>query len=312
MLVEGTADVERGGKKIAKLGPGDFFGEIALIAKTPRNATIKTTSPVRALVITDRAFRQLLDHSPKIQIGVLTALAERLAPTSPVAARLHFRDGCGRAQNRDPRSGPDRRGADLRSALRGLANGGRALGLDAARRARDRAARAARRARHALERRGRGRRGARRDRRQAAGHRDAARRDRAADPARADRPLDRSGDPDRRDRASPRRRCSGRARNAEHARRRPRGHGWDLRGLARRRGEHGARRGGTPPCRRRRPGRGAVHGRGHRRVRLGAGLLRPAGGGDDRGGHPARPLARGLDAARRPDDARDGEAAART
>jgi CRP-like cAMP-binding protein len=81
-LIDGTADVERGGKKIAKLGPGDFFGEIALIAKTPRNATIKTTSAVRALVITDRAFRQLLDHSPKIQITVLTALAERLAPTS--------------------------------------------------------------------------------------------------------------------------------------------------------------------------------------------------------------------------------------
>jgi CRP-like cAMP-binding protein len=37
---------------------------------------------VRALVITDRAFRQLLDHSPKIQISVLTALAERLAPIS--------------------------------------------------------------------------------------------------------------------------------------------------------------------------------------------------------------------------------------
>ena len=82
VIVEGMADVERGGKKIAKLGPGDFFGEIALIAKTPRNATITTTAPVRALVITDRAFRQLLDHSPKVQITVLTALAERLAPMS--------------------------------------------------------------------------------------------------------------------------------------------------------------------------------------------------------------------------------------
>ena len=82
VIVEGTGDVERDGRKIAKLGPGDFFGEIALIAKTPRNATIKTTSPVRALVITDRAFRQLLDHSPNIQVKVLTALAERLAPTS--------------------------------------------------------------------------------------------------------------------------------------------------------------------------------------------------------------------------------------
>jgi len=82
VLVEGTADVERGGKKVASLGPGDFFGEIALIAKTPRNATITTTSPARALVITDRAFRQLLDHSPQIAVGVLTALAERLAPTT--------------------------------------------------------------------------------------------------------------------------------------------------------------------------------------------------------------------------------------
>jgi CRP/FNR family transcriptional regulator, cyclic AMP receptor protein len=82
VLIEGTAEVARGGKKVATIGPGDFFGEIALISKTPRNATITTSSPVRALVITDRAFRQLLDHSPQIQIGVLTALAERLAPTT--------------------------------------------------------------------------------------------------------------------------------------------------------------------------------------------------------------------------------------
>jgi len=82
VLIDGTAEVSRGGKKVATIGPGDFFGEIALISKTPRNATITTTSPVRALVITDRAFRQLLDHSPQIQIGVLTALAERLAPTT--------------------------------------------------------------------------------------------------------------------------------------------------------------------------------------------------------------------------------------
>jgi CRP/FNR family transcriptional regulator, cyclic AMP receptor protein len=82
VLVEGTADVVRGGKKVASIGPGDFFGEIALIAKTPRNATITTTSPARALVITDRAFRQLLDHSPRIAVAVLTALAERLAPTT--------------------------------------------------------------------------------------------------------------------------------------------------------------------------------------------------------------------------------------
>ena len=82
VLVEGSADVERAGKKVASIGGGDFFGEISLISKTPRNATITTTSPVRALVITDRAFRQLLDRSPQIAVGVLSALAERLAPTT--------------------------------------------------------------------------------------------------------------------------------------------------------------------------------------------------------------------------------------
>jgi len=82
VLIDGTADVTQGGRKIRTMGPGDFFGEIALISKAPRSATITTTSPVRALVITDRAFRQLLDHSPQIAVSVLTTLAERLAPTS--------------------------------------------------------------------------------------------------------------------------------------------------------------------------------------------------------------------------------------
>ena len=61
VLIDGTADVSQGGKQIGRMmGPGDFFGEIALVSKTPRTATVKTTSPVRALVINDRAFRALL------------------------------------------------------------------------------------------------------------------------------------------------------------------------------------------------------------------------------------------------------------
>jgi CRP-like cAMP-binding protein len=83
VLIDGTADVTQDGKQIGRMmGPGDFFGEIALVAKAPRTATVTTTSPVRALVITDRAFRQVLEHSPEIAVVVLTALAERLAPTA--------------------------------------------------------------------------------------------------------------------------------------------------------------------------------------------------------------------------------------
>jgi CRP-like cAMP-binding protein len=80
VLLEGTAKVTKNGRRINTLGSGDFFGEIALVSDTPRTATVTATSPVRALVVTDRSFRRLLEDSPSIQSKVLTALAERLAP----------------------------------------------------------------------------------------------------------------------------------------------------------------------------------------------------------------------------------------
>jgi CRP/FNR family transcriptional regulator, cyclic AMP receptor protein len=80
VLLEGEADVTKDGESINKLGAGDFFGEIALVSDSPRTATVTATSPVRALVITDRSFRRLLDEQPEIQRKVLQALAERLAP----------------------------------------------------------------------------------------------------------------------------------------------------------------------------------------------------------------------------------------
>ncbi len=80
VLLAGEADVRRDGRKMRTLGPGDFFGEIALIAKTPRTATVTSTTDVELLVITAQSFRTLLDHQPAIASKVLAALAERLAP----------------------------------------------------------------------------------------------------------------------------------------------------------------------------------------------------------------------------------------
>ena len=80
VLLDGEADVRQRGRKIRTLKKGDFLGEIALVSKVPRTATVKTTTPTRVLVITDQAFGALLDSSPKIQRGVVAALAERLAP----------------------------------------------------------------------------------------------------------------------------------------------------------------------------------------------------------------------------------------
>jgi CRP-like cAMP-binding protein len=79
VLVEGEADVRKNGRKIRTLSGGDFFGEIALVSKRPRTASVVATTPVRVLVVTERSFRALLEKSPSIQSKVLSALAERVA-----------------------------------------------------------------------------------------------------------------------------------------------------------------------------------------------------------------------------------------
>jgi CRP-like cAMP-binding protein len=79
VLLDGNAAVQSGGRSMASLGPGDFFGEIALVTDVPRTATVTASTPIQALVITDRAFRELLRTSPEIQGKVLEAVAARLA-----------------------------------------------------------------------------------------------------------------------------------------------------------------------------------------------------------------------------------------
>jgi CRP-like cAMP-binding protein len=80
VILEGSADVRKRGRKINSLKPGDFFGEIALVTSVPRTATVAATTPVRALVVTDREFRHLLEESPDIKTRVMQAMAARLAP----------------------------------------------------------------------------------------------------------------------------------------------------------------------------------------------------------------------------------------
>jgi CRP/FNR family transcriptional regulator, cyclic AMP receptor protein len=84
VLLEGQADVTKAGQTINKMGDGDFFGEIALVTKMPRTASVTATTDVRALVITERDFGGLLKHSPDVARGVAEALAERIAPEIPV------------------------------------------------------------------------------------------------------------------------------------------------------------------------------------------------------------------------------------
>jgi len=81
VLLEGRADVTKNGRRINRMGAGEFFGEIALVARSPiRTATVTAMTPVRVLVITAQNFRRLLDRSPDIKLKVLEALAERVGP----------------------------------------------------------------------------------------------------------------------------------------------------------------------------------------------------------------------------------------
>ena len=83
VIVEGEVEVTKGGRRIAALGSGEFFGEIALIEHTTRTATVTATTPLRFFVLTSRGFWSLIEHSPGVERKVLRALAKRLAPSDP-------------------------------------------------------------------------------------------------------------------------------------------------------------------------------------------------------------------------------------
>lgn len=77
VVVAGTVEVERHGGVVRTFGPGDFFGETALVAHAPRNASIRATSPVKVLVLPARDFRAVVGRFPAIYDSVLRAIAER-------------------------------------------------------------------------------------------------------------------------------------------------------------------------------------------------------------------------------------------
>lgn len=78
VVEEGTVVVERGGKSI-ELGPGQFFGELALLTSTARTARVRAKTDARLLAISRSEFRNLLESKPKIATAMLEVLAKRLA-----------------------------------------------------------------------------------------------------------------------------------------------------------------------------------------------------------------------------------------
>lgn len=79
VIVDGEADVTKGGRRLATRSGGDFVGEIALLTTKKRTATVTATTPLRCFVLTQSAFQRVLEENPSVQIKVLKALAERIA-----------------------------------------------------------------------------------------------------------------------------------------------------------------------------------------------------------------------------------------
>ena len=78
VIVEGSGEVRRKGRKIDTLAPGDFIGEMALITGGPRNATVRTTTDTSLLAVTERQFWRLIEQTPAIQTSLLKAIGQRL------------------------------------------------------------------------------------------------------------------------------------------------------------------------------------------------------------------------------------------
>jgi CRP-like cAMP-binding protein len=80
IVLSGAADVSRDGLPVATLGAGEFFGEIAIVTKLPRTATVTAPVDSRVLVMTDRDLRRLVEVDAKIRLRVLSSMALRLQP----------------------------------------------------------------------------------------------------------------------------------------------------------------------------------------------------------------------------------------
>ncbi len=77
IITEGTAEVTHDGEHVAELGPGDFFGELALMGGVRRNASVVTATPAKVVVMTAQHFRQMKRELPGVCDRIKQAVEER-------------------------------------------------------------------------------------------------------------------------------------------------------------------------------------------------------------------------------------------
>ena len=78
LIAAGEAEIERGGQTVAKLSVGDHFGELALLDRGPRSATVRAVTDLRLYVLRDESFAAVLNEVPALAQKLLAAMARRL------------------------------------------------------------------------------------------------------------------------------------------------------------------------------------------------------------------------------------------
>ncbi len=78
VIVEGEAKVVRGSDELARLGPNDFFGELAVIDQMPRSASVQATTPTRTLALASWDLLDLIESDPQLSLNLIKGLATRI------------------------------------------------------------------------------------------------------------------------------------------------------------------------------------------------------------------------------------------
>ena len=78
VILDGEASITRHGQEVARVGAGDFFGDLALLDRAPRNATITAVTPMELVVLGQREFSALIDEVPGFAHKLMAGLARRL------------------------------------------------------------------------------------------------------------------------------------------------------------------------------------------------------------------------------------------
>ncbi len=78
LISSGSAVVKRNGRKVINLGPGHYFGEMALLDRGPRTATVTAEEPTELIVLGQREFMAVLDQVPPVAHKLLVSMAGRL------------------------------------------------------------------------------------------------------------------------------------------------------------------------------------------------------------------------------------------